>query len=1122
MVDFVTNKRKRGYGMTFAKRFTAIILTVLMIAAAAVTAVPAGAERNSSASPASVKIDLGRSEAISYFSSANHIVCFYNEHEGAIQLATTGADDPYVSLNVSGVSADEYKYVAVTYRCPVSNSGISGRTQFFFMAGGRVASLSNTMLFSFEKSYTYNTEIIDLSGASYWTGAVNAIRIDPFEIGTNAAWDTVYLNAVSFYKTRAAAEADAAELNRTADGVRASIDRFEERAASRTYDAETYTLPLWEGSITYHESALPLLNPDGTMSPINMVYDIDNIISVRNSAQNIEYKYGRDYSVSNGKLIINTTAQGGQIPCYPFSKVYTKTPPTSNYYYSPTTGYYVFCKDFEFFNKAQIVVTYTHHDSYDLYVPESRTATLDRAVSKLENNQPMNIVFCGDSVTFGHNSSSLMNYPPYAPKWSQMSVDALAKYYGNTHLNHINTAVGGTMSNWGYATVQENVIRYNPDLAVLAWGGNDAAQNFSAQVYYTYMRATVAAIRQSCPSCDIILVAPLVMNPEIEGAKIPLFASYLEVLWDIAFEFDHVAVVDFTSLHRSLLSVKRHIDITENNLNHINDFSSRMYAQSIVAALTGEQKSSGTPVTTVSADTVYASNGTTRIIKNGGNDPRGTYLGTVSDTGIYAYGWLASSKRIKSFGYRYGSKTVIGSQRQPTEQAVLNAGASVAGLAGSSSRFKVYIPVDPDEHEVYAVAELYDGTVIDMWKLTYDTPGEIAPVELKYKVSADQVFASNGATNLAKVGGNSTAGTSIDVSGTNSIFAYGWFACSYPIAKFGYRYGDNVVLNSSLYVTEAPVIAAGASYAGATGSTSRFRIAIPIDMNSTEVYAVAQLSDGTVIDMWKLTYTPRRPEEAKLLGCSFNTVIFDGSVLCDVGDAAGWLAQNPVSYAEGIHSVLTLRGWAICNKATTGFGYRIDGGSTVRGSFIEQRNDVKAVIGSTAEGFRVNADISALRAGTHKVEVVAVAGDGSEFIVASAPFTVTSSSVPVRVLNRSFDAIALDSTILCNNGMVESWTSSHPISFRKGEHSSITVRGWALLTTNITAYGYRIDGGKTVTGNFFDNRPDVKRIIGSRAEAYIETVSISSLAAGRHSLEVIALAPGGAQTAVGTVMFTVK
>ena len=133
--------------------------------------------------------------------------------------------------------------------------------------------------------------------------------------------------------------------------------------------------------------------------------------------------------------------------------------------------------------------------------------------------------------------------------------------------------------------------------------------------------------------------------------------------------------------------------------------------------------------------------------------------------------------------------------------------------------------------------------------------------------SADQVTNVAGADNapeknLAKFGGNDSNGTDLgDISDKvpdQKLYLWGWFTTSdAKIEKFGYRYGDNkAVIESEKYETGADVIGAGASIAGDTGETSRFLIEVPVVKGeNVELYGVVKLADGTVQDIWKVTYT---------------------------------------------------------------------------------------------------------------------------------------------------------------------------------------------------------------------------------------------------------------------------
>ena len=136
---------------------------------------------------------------------------------------------------------------------------------------------------------------------------------------------------------------------------------------------------------------------------------------------------------------------------------------------------------------------------------------------------------------------------------------------------------------------------------------------------------------------------------------------------------------------------------------------------------------SSDPVIKVSADQVKNKSGAD-LASVGGNDASGTVLGDLKESTdtITLWGWLAVDRKIKSFGYRYGDEIVLGSEKAQTGSEVIVAGASVAGGDGETSRFNISVPVKEGEDiEVYGVAELEDGTVIDVWRVVYSNTSAV-------------------------------------------------------------------------------------------------------------------------------------------------------------------------------------------------------------------------------------------------------------------------------------------------------------------------------------------------------------------------------------------------------------
>ena len=54
------------------------------------------------------------------------------------------------------------------------------------------------------------------------------------------------------------------------------------------FDLEKFLCPIWEGEISYAEAAFVREAENGGIAPIRLLYPIDEIISVRNAALDVE------------------------------------------------------------------------------------------------------------------------------------------------------------------------------------------------------------------------------------------------------------------------------------------------------------------------------------------------------------------------------------------------------------------------------------------------------------------------------------------------------------------------------------------------------------------------------------------------------------------------------------------------------------------------------------------------------------------------------------------------------------------------------------------------------------------------------------------------------------------
>ena len=123
--------------------------------------------------------------------------------------------------------------------------------------------------------------------------------------------------------------------------------------------------------------------------------------------------------------------------------------------------------------------------------------------------------------------------------------------------------------------------------------------------------------------------------------------------------------------------------------------------------------------------------------------------------------------------------------------------------------------------------------------------------------------------------------------------------------------------------------------------------------------------------------------------------------------------------------------------------------------------------------------------------------------------------------NMSVDSVALDGVELCN-GDALTFIKNNPISFKEGEVSKISSRGWAqMLNGTISAFGYKLDDGELVSGSqFIQNRPDLASIPGAAGFNNFDA-DVSALKAGQHKFTVYMIT-GETEIKVFDVPFTVE
>jgi lysophospholipase L1-like esterase len=343
------------------------------------------------------------------------------------------------------------------------------------------------------------------------------------------------------------------------------------------YENKIFTTPVWEGNTVYNETVWPV-DFDGGETVIPLLYHADRIISVTDTALQTVFEPGRDYELCDGKILIK---RGGKMRITPKNEFFlSEIQKDSPFQIGAEGGGWLFFAEGDGITKKQYCVTYGHSDGWNMKKPEP-TKKLVKTRRKIKEKTPFTFAFFGDSICYGANSSGLKDImvPPYAPIWSEMTVQNLNENGG--HVSHINRAVGGMNSQWGAEQLYPLFKDDKFDIMLLAFGMNDATVERFEEFH---MKMIEDALKIN-PDCEFLLTSTTLPHKLAAGFYREQYKQQA-ILERICEKCGGITeLVPMTDMHTALLSRKRFFDMTGNNVNHPNDFLASVYAQTILRIL---------------------------------------------------------------------------------------------------------------------------------------------------------------------------------------------------------------------------------------------------------------------------------------------------------------------------------------------------------------------------------------------------------------------------------------------------------------------------------------------------------------------------------------------------------
>ncbi len=366
------------------------------------------------------------------------------------------------------------------------------------------------------------------------------------------------------------------------------------RSLNYEFDDDAISSPFWKGNVIYNETVLLSRNEETGVISGNLAYTPLKVLAVKDyTLKTRDFVEGKDYTLE-GKTIIRkegspmpyleeTTLRGEYLPegyrlVSSVSSIATDCVLMGPAYYTESDLYYG--------HQIQVSYVYDIHEimpNYEVFA-QNQLDSLPKLKKKLENKEAVKIVGLGDSVLEGCSSSKKFNHEPYMETFFNMSIQYLNEKF-ESQITGKNLSVGGTQSSWGASSTQiYDVSQENPDLLMLHFGINDLGAGVGPNSYIDNMLSIVLEIRNKCPSCEFLILTPFGPNPLLyDYEKVDNYIRKIKS--EITDSIQGAVLVDVFNISKELYKNKKYQDMTANGINHVNDYASRIYLQSVLSTV---------------------------------------------------------------------------------------------------------------------------------------------------------------------------------------------------------------------------------------------------------------------------------------------------------------------------------------------------------------------------------------------------------------------------------------------------------------------------------------------------------------------------------------------------------
>jgi lysophospholipase L1-like esterase len=337
-------------------------------------------------------------------------------------------------------------------------------------------------------------------------------------------------------------------------------------------------VPAWASPVVHRESSILLQMKDAGPITARLAFPAAEIVEVTTADRRHVFDHAA-FALSKDGLTLTFT-KPDPVEVIPARTLFV--PKGSPQSYAARVGHpdeSLIHRPGRWFHDRNVEITYRRDEKI---ASVKVVGSLPRTAARLKEGESFTLGVSGDSISTGLDASAKVNAAPFQPGYPELVTAQLqAKYDCRIALK--NRAVAGWSVAHGVKDL-DKLLAEKPQLVVVAYGMNDVGRR-DPKWFGEQTQAILDKIKATDKDIEVILVAPMLGHGEWTATPREMFPKYRDELKKLAGE--GVALADVTAVWELLLKNKHDLDLTGNGLNHPNDFGHRLYAQAILAVLTG-------------------------------------------------------------------------------------------------------------------------------------------------------------------------------------------------------------------------------------------------------------------------------------------------------------------------------------------------------------------------------------------------------------------------------------------------------------------------------------------------------------------------------------------------------